>query len=146
MFSKYPFTSRLTGGVEEALDDDVIDDGAADTAVWWWSGSGDELLCAVASATAAAVTGAAFELLFDDIVDEDDEDEGKMCSALLPFRCDTGPFVWSSIMQLPFSLTNGDVIRILRTLAQLLGFLFLQIEEKRFWVSWSPLKSEIYAQ
>lgn len=84
MPSKYAFTSRI-GGVDEALDDDVIDDGAAGV---WRSGSGDELLI--------AVDVAAF--VFDDIVDDEDEDDGKICSALLPFS-DAGP-VWSSIMRL----------------------------------------------
>lgn len=73
------------GGVDEALDDDVIDDGAAGV---WCNGSGDELLCAVA----------AFVFVFEEIVEDDEEDDGKICSALLPFS-DAGP-VWSSIMRL----------------------------------------------
>lgn len=77
MLSKYPLTS-------EALDDDVIDDGAAGV---WCSGSGDELLMAVAVAA----------FVLEDIVDDDEDEEGKMCSAWLPFR-DAGP-VWRSIMR-----------------------------------------------
>lgn len=75
------------GGVDEALDDDVIDDGAAGV---WCNRSGDELLSAVAVA--------AFVFVFEEIVDDEDEDDGKICSALLPFS-DAGP-VWSSIMRL----------------------------------------------
>lgn len=78
MLSKYPLTS-------EALDDDVIDDGAAGV---WCSGSGDELLMAVAAAA----------FVLEDIVDDDEDEEGKMCSAWLPFR-DAGP-VWRSILRL----------------------------------------------
>lgn len=73
------------GGVDEALDDDVIDDGAAGV---WCNGSGDELLCAVV----------AFVFVFEEIVEDEEEDDGKICSALLPFS-DAGP-VWSSIMRL----------------------------------------------
>lgn len=40
-------------------------------------------------------------LVVDDIVDDEDEDDGKICSALLPFS-DAGP-VWSSIMRLTIS-------------------------------------------
>jgi hypothetical protein len=68
------------GGVDEALDDDVIDDGAAGVRC---NGSGDELLSTVADA--------AFVFVFvEEIVDDDDEDEGKICSALLPLS-DAGP-------------------------------------------------------
>lgn len=67
------------GGVDEALDDDVIDDGAAGVRC---NGSGDELLSAVAVA--------AFVFVLEEIVDDDDEDDGKICSALLPFN-DAGP-------------------------------------------------------
>lgn len=81
------------GGVDEALDDDVIDDGAAGV---WCSGSGDELLMAVAVAA----------LVVDDIVDDEDEDDGKICSALLPFS-DAGP-VWSSIMRLTVSAKKKE--------------------------------------
>lgn len=73
------------GGVDEALDDDVIDGGAAGV---WCNGGCDELLIAVAVAA----------LVVDEIVDDEDEDDGKICSALLPFS-DAGP-VWSSIMRL----------------------------------------------
>lgn len=79
----YPFASRM-GGVDEALDDDVIDDGAAGV---WCKGSGDELLTAVACVA----------FVFDEMVDDEEEDDGKICSALLPFS-DAGP-VWSSIMR-----------------------------------------------
>lgn len=84
MLSKYPFTSRI-GGVDEALDDDVIDDGAAGV---WCNGSCDGLLMAVAVPA----------LVVEEMVEDEEEDDGKICSALLPFS-DAGP-VWSSIMRL----------------------------------------------
>lgn len=45
-------------------------------------------------------------LVVDDIVDDEDEDDGKICSALLPFS-DAGP-VWSSIMRLTISAKKKE--------------------------------------